>query len=139
MKYEIRHCLLIAPVVVLTSGCRGQTEIYSDLASASASGIIEKGWLPDFLPRSSRSLEITTDVEFSVARGSFSFDRREYISFVSQLVPYEGERSPSVEDNMLIDALVQDGRHAWAYSSGATKWVFLCGKEQADCKFFVWQ
>lgn len=123
----------------LLSGCMEKSDSYNSVGDARASRVFEKGWLPDFLPASTRKLKVSTSVEISAGRGSFSFSKEDYAPFLSRLAPYNGALSKVEADSASMKKMLGDGYEPRSYASGSTNWVFLCSKDEAICNFFVWQ
>ena len=47
---------------------------FATFADMEAAGMIASGWLPDFLPRSAREIEVTTGIDTNRVKASFKYD-----------------------------------------------------------------
>jgi hypothetical protein len=132
----------LLPVVILAfvalPGCSTRNDAYDTMADVREARLIEKGWLPDFMPRSTHDLHIRRDVEDASAEGSFKLDASDYATFTSKLRPWLDARSRVPAQNEMIGRMRGEGASAWTYSKGSYHWVFLCDTRGQECSFAVW-
>jgi hypothetical protein len=68
--------LLLLAVGVLWLIQRGENprSSFANFAEMEAAGMIARGWLPDFLPRSARQIEETHDLDTNKVQATFRYD-----------------------------------------------------------------
>jgi len=120
-------------------GCLDRSDEYDSINEARSERVFEKGWLPGFLPETTRDLKVVTTVDVSAGRGRFIFDPEEYPSFSARLSDYDGSMPKIDGDAKAARRLLYEGYEARVYSSGGTYWLFLCESGEGVCEFFVWQ
>lgn len=109
---------------------------YETLQEAQEQGLFSHGWLPAFLPNSSRNLQIEANTDIYTARGRFTFSPTEL-----QLFRYQLGRSPrdrfvageAEEIRELKDAGYED--HCYANSIGS--WRILVHPTKGKCRFWA--
>ena len=115
---NIRHVALLILVACSVSGCDESVPLnYSTRADAEAESLFARGWLPEIIPPSSRSISMRNDLDLNISNGEFSFDPSDHGVFVSQL-----ERVPSRDE---------DGSLAYAYED----WTFWITGGKNHCRF----
>jgi hypothetical protein len=134
-----RLIVIVALAAGTTTGCFDRSSDYDTISEARHDHVFEKGWLPDFLPNSTKGLSLVTSVENSTGHGEFRFDPLEYPAFSAKLRRHTGVVTGRDVDEQLVKELIAQGFEARKYSSGVTNWIFLCSQQKATCHFFVWQ
>src|SRR5262245_38685860 len=129
--------ILVSLLVV--AGCTDQfTETYSTLEVARRDRIFERGWLPDVLPTSARTLRVSGDVDINTAEGEFSFRGAEFDAFIAKLqaVPV----SEPIPDHIVerTGELQREGYTERAYVHEQYMWIFLCSRERERCEYHGW-
>jgi hypothetical protein len=61
-----------------------QLSHYANLAAARQSGIIDRGWVPEFLPTDSTNISETHDLDTNTGTGSFKFPAADLDAFKAQ-------------------------------------------------------
>ncbi len=56
---------------------------FSDYDEMQASGIIERGWIPGYLPKSSKNISEHHNIDSNIVRVSFDYDINEKLEIVS--------------------------------------------------------
>jgi hypothetical protein len=124
---------------MLLSGCIGDTvsHTYSDLAELKAEHIIEKGWLPDNLPASSRNIKTRNNLDLSTSTGSFEFLPKDSAAFYSQLSTGAPEEFGFDDWDSTVKDYANDGYKAWTLGGGRYTWVFFCSPSNDRCDYFL--
>jgi len=63
---------------------------YANLAAARQSGIIDRGWVPEFLPTDSTNISETHDLDTNTGTGSFKFPAADLDAFKAQARRFAG-------------------------------------------------
>src|SRR5437764_14440471 len=90
---------VIASVLVITwTACGEQREASnSERASAERAGAIQRGWIPDWLPKSARGLREVHDLDTNQSMLTFRYDPSDELTVpnnCSQVLPSEVKRIP---------------------------------------------
>ena len=111
---------LITAMLMLMVGCDDSvSSTYSTRAEAEADNLFDRGWLPEIVPPSSKSITMTNDLDLNTSNGQFKFDPADYSAFVAYL-----ERTPSQD---------KDGASAYSYED----WVFWISPNKSECSFYM--
>ena len=85
-------CLVLIATLV---GCTTDHEsFYATRSDAEKKGEFDRGWLPDFLPKSSRSIYLTYDISPSREWCGFEFGREDVELLLSSLKPADSAAPP---------------------------------------------
>ncbi len=87
--------LAISVALFLVTGCASarlfftdqQTYAYADYKAAQASDMIERGWIPEYLPESASDINLKYDIDTNEIMLTFQFDPAEMDDFLSQCAP----------------------------------------------------
>ena len=112
-----RVAAIILGVLYLTGCDASVSSAYSTRVDAEADRLFERGWLPDFIPRSSRSITMTNNLDLNISSGEFRFDASEYDEFVAHL-----NREPAMDKN---------GSSSYSFDN----WLFWLGPDRNSCIF----
>src|SRR5271163_1579050 len=111
LRLSLLAAILCAAIMAVLLGCRGdrRESSYPSLADADKDGAITRGWIPDFLPGSSRSIHEIHEMSPSTEWCAFEFSTSD---------------SQGLRKNLTsVDALPQAVRHV--PSAGASWWPSL--------------
>lgn len=107
-------CLLI--LLVFLNACDTVSREYKSVEEAKAEKIFEKGWLPDILPSSTRSIKTKNDLDVGTSSGEFYFDLKDYQSFINKL-------EKDNKDN------------CYKYNLDTRTWRFCCQSNLGYCSY----
>jgi hypothetical protein len=86
--------LFLFALALLVSGCSDTvTAKYSDYLSAKTNKAFVTGWVPKILPRSSRQIEESHNLDTNIGQGTFSFSTFDSKTFEKQLTPVSSNES----------------------------------------------
>jgi hypothetical protein len=78
-------CLVLIAILV---GCtHDQQSFYATRSDAEKKGEFERGWLPDFLPKSSHAIQLAYDLSPSRVWCGFEFNREDTQTLLSNVKP----------------------------------------------------
>ncbi|MDN3612528.1 hypothetical protein ACODM8_14895 [Vibrio ostreicida] len=73
-------------LILLVLGCSDDvTTRYATYADAQKERLFEKGWLPDILPRSTESIEVTNNLDINRSEGRFIIEGSEINEFLEKV------------------------------------------------------
>lgn len=76
--------LVLLPLVIIACS-ETQDTFYKNLDDAKKHSAIEKGWIPNILPRSSYEIYEWHDLDTNIVRLKFKFDKRDINELVAQI------------------------------------------------------
>jgi len=135
MKRGLTPVLLLA---LLVSGCDVVTTTYPTYNDAKGRELFAKGWLPDIIPASSKSIRTSNDLDVNTSEGEFYFDPKDAARFASKLKPYTKGGDPFVDFEKRVRKMEADGYTAYKYSAEDTVWVFFCDSKKGHCFYDMW-
>lgn len=72
MKYVLRIVVFFGVVVLGVTGCHETwTKHFENVDAVKKQGLIDKGWVPRFIPQDSTDIVVTGDLDSGIALGSF--------------------------------------------------------------------
>jgi hypothetical protein len=105
------HVVLLALAGVFLpalAGCqRGQTNSYASYAEADKAGAIDRGWVPEFLPRDASNITESHDVD--VGRIAIAFDAQEN-AFLAQFAALPRDQGSGAAEIAARTALAKEVR-----------------------------
>jgi len=124
----LRPLGVAAALVVTCTACAEQQEAsYADLAAADRAGAIQRGWIPDWLPKSARGLREVHNLDTNQSMLAFRYDPSGQLTVpnnCSQVLPSEVAPIPFAMSWWPSDVPPSKGgahRHAF----------FMCGRAHA--------
>jgi hypothetical protein len=120
------------------SGSDVVTSRYESLSDARADRLFERGWLPDILPLTSRSIRTSNNLDLNTSEGEFSFAKSEYAGFAGRLRQYEPMRTPFSNFEAAVAEKRADGFQLGVFEDSESIWVFSCKPEDGYCEYTMW-
>lgn len=129
--------LAIQFAVLLLAGCSDSvTERYATIADARKAGLIERGWLPDDLPSSTRDIEARSNLDLSLSVGEFVVARSDVDSFTARLQPYSALAADAdVHLASYLQAKQKDGLRVGVLREDSSVWAFVCDSNTGRCAY----
>jgi len=93
------------------------TTRYATLQEAHAAGAFQRGWLPPYLPESTRTITETNDLDRNLGAGSFEFSPADYPAFVANYTPASAEVAARWREH------TAKGCAIFAHSENGTRWI----------------
>ncbi|MGR5219260.1 hypothetical protein ACPV4B_03405 [Vibrio parahaemolyticus] len=85
----MNNTYLLSVLIVLTACSDVVTSDYDTLKQAKQDRLFERGWLPNILPVSTRSITVSSDLDLNTATGHFKISVNDLQVFKQQLEPTE--------------------------------------------------
>jgi hypothetical protein len=146
-------CLVLIAVLV---GCtHDHQSFYATRSDAEKNGEFNRGWLPDFLPKSSRSIHLTYDLSPSREWCGFEFNREDAEPLLSSVKPADSAALPIVpipsprvrwwpkalEGNLNVKAIQQAGFELYSATRPVSQvqsetLVFAIDRKNGRCYFY---
>ena len=109
---------LVTIAVSVLIGCSDTvTSRYETRAEAESDRLFERGWLPEFIPPSSRRIVTRNDLDRNVSNGEFFFSSNDLKDFLSRL-----NRREDLDSGLFRGYSFDD-------------WVFLVDSENCHCTY----
>ncbi|MCG9544065.1 hypothetical protein L1D37_09820 [Vibrio sp. Isolate33] len=84
--------ILLASALMVLVGCSDQvTSEYATYAEAKSDNLFDRGWLPDILPESTTSIEVTNDLDNNSSNGQFIIESAVIDGFLTMVEPTQSE------------------------------------------------
>ena len=96
------------------------TKHYDNYQTAKKDGLFLKGWLPDFIPTSSKNIVTNNNLDLNTSDGEFYFDMKEFSEFTSFL---KDEKK------------TQNGFIIYSYTNNLSSWKFLITPKSGFVKY----
>ena len=102
------------------------TSYYSAYSEAKADSIFERGWLPEFIPFSSRKIITKNNLDINTSNGEFYISAEDTVAFISKLAPYGNHQFEYLERNLkILNRLREGGYTAYEYANNDSIWIFF--------------
>ncbi|MEM9300337.1 MAG: hypothetical protein AAGA64_18415 [Bacteroidota bacterium] len=134
MKKSSSHIILFVVVTLLT-GCGDIVETnYSTKSKAQDDNLFQRGWLPSFIPESSRSLIVKNDLDSNSSSGEFYFSTKELKSFLKYLKEMDADLS---FNKAFLKAYEKQGYSPYRYVNSDSSWIFLIDKKNGHSVYYM--
>lgn len=134
------RAVCLALLLVGGCDCDVVTSKYPTRADAVADSPFARGWLPDFLPASSRDIVTHNNLDSTTSWGEFQCEPTELAAFVVRLTP-GGE----IPHRRTFDSLRNElKRHesedfrSYSWSDGGFTWLFLVNPADGRVFYCMW-
>ena len=114
------------------------TSRYATLSAARADNLFERGWLPDILPPSAKSIRTSNNLDLNTSEGEFSFAPADYSLFAYWVRPYETVDTPFARFEKDMARMQSRGFQPTFYVDATNTWVFFCKQEAGYCEYTMW-
>lgn len=145
----MRHCaqsvvclraFCLALLLVAGCDCDVVTSKYPTRADAKADTPFAHGWLPDFLPESSKDIVTHNNLDSTTSWGEFRFEPRELDMFLARLTS-GGEIPRRRTFDPLREKLKRHGsqdHRSYSWSDGGHTWLFLVNSADGHVFYCMW-
>jgi hypothetical protein len=126
-------------LIWLLVGCGDVVEKhYATKAAARSDGLFEKGWLPEFIPERSTSLQVVNNLDLNYSYGAFHFSPQDWPAFSEHLHPSTSARSPFADWEAKLADYRKRGFVVLYYEEEGFTWAFFCRSNVAECEYRMW-
>ena len=108
---------------------------YEDKEQATAARLFEKGWLPDFIPESSKNISMVNNLDINTTRGSFDFEPSDLDRFITRIQNSNDDRVRLGSERKQEKELSDDGYMIFNCSVGDSAWKFFI-HPRGHCEFW---
>jgi hypothetical protein len=118
--------------------CDVVTNRYQTLQDAREDLLFERGWLPDILPASARSIRTSNNADINTSIGEFYFDVQELATLEARLSPYVAVDIPYGGPNKRVRKHLRKGYKLLQHQDEDSIWVFACQPKIGRCDYTMW-
>jgi hypothetical protein len=129
-------CLLALSLVL--AACDVVTSQYPTLRDAREDRLFERGWLPDVLPASARSIRTSNNADLNTSIGEFYFEAGEFPALEMRLHPYAPIDIPYRDLNRRVQKHLRNGYKLLQHQDEDSIWVFACQPKIGRCDYTLW-
>lgn len=105
----MNNTYLLSVLIVLTACSDVVTSDYDTLKQAKQDRLFERGWMPDILPVSTRSITVSNDFDLNTATGHFKISVNDLQTFKQRLKPTDKvDQFVFIEDGSQWTFIVSD-------------------------------
>lgn len=134
VRQKMKPLVVLFLAMLVLGSCNDRVETsYATYEEARRDRLFERGWLPSIIPRSSRSIEVISDVDTNTAQGSFEFSAGTDNEFVSHLKEC---MKPYLHLEELGD-LFQKGYRPFCWEDNGSYWTFYIDRSRGRCSFIM--
>ena len=103
--------ILVILLIVAIAGCMSDvvSTTYSTYEEAKADNLFNRGWLPEFLPKSAKNITLKNNLDLNTSIGEFTIDLKDSKGFIAQLKLLENTK------NNYNKYLFSNGTHSWTF------------------------
>ncbi|PAW76682.1 MAG: hypothetical protein B9S32_14190 [Verrucomicrobia bacterium Tous-C9LFEB] len=131
--------LLFFGIVLLSVDSDVVTSRYATRKDAEKDQLFGRGWLPDFIPISSRQIVTRNNLDLNTSEGEFFCDSTEVGSFVRRLARWQtGTRTPFMRFEEGVAKMNAKGYLAYEYREHKDVWVFYVNPEKGHVEYVFW-
>ncbi len=116
-------------------GCDKVSNEYPTYSAALEERLFIRGWLPDIIPKSSKRIKTSNDLDINISSGEFYFDPIDSTSFTSNLEPISSNSQLPKNLSSFVAKILKVGLEVYLYSNNGSTWVFACHNSQGFCKY----
>jgi len=128
-------CLFIAVILIARYDDLTVTSHYLTRSDAEAAQLFLRGWLPEIIPLSSRSITTINDLDLNVSDGEFHFDGNETPRFTAKLKVVDPSRITERERAHFL----QDGYSSFEFENDESRWRFMINSKEGHCVYWMKQ
>ena len=94
-----------------------------------------KGWLPSFIPKSSKNIVTSNNLDVNTSEGEFTFDVSDIDEFKAKLTKVD---DPSIPRNSKQMKLIKANYVPFEFSEDSSRWIFFIQPEAGHCKYWMY-
>ncbi|WP_299138805.1 hypothetical protein [uncultured Vibrio sp.] len=87
----MKSIFLTSALMVLVGYSDQVTSEYATYAEAKSDNLFDRGWLPDILPESTTSIEVSNDLDNNSSNGQFIIESAAIDGFLTMVEPTQSE------------------------------------------------
>lgn len=114
------------------------TSHYATKLDAEKNSLFGRGWLPDFIPASSREIVTHNDLDLNTSDGGFDCKPEELPAFIQRLRPYTAGSAALAPVADRVAAMKAKGYAAYYYRDQDTVWVFYVEPVKGHVDYVTW-
>lgn len=110
---------------------------YRTKHDAQVDRLFGRGWLPEIIPGSSSSIELSSNLDINTSTGSFNFDTEDLDDFVRNIQNTTAQGSRFMGECPRMRALTRSGYMSFYYRKNGTIWRFFIHPENGHCEYWA--
>ena len=134
--------LLITAILLITIvfliGSDIVTDTYQTYDKVVEDKLFLRSWLPNFIPKSSKHITTSNNLDTNISSGEFYFDLSDFAQFKSNLSTFESISSPLANFESFIANNHSQGYEVYKYEDSYSTWVFACHVKKGHCEYRMW-
>lgn len=131
---------ILTPVVVAAVSASDEVQVarFANLRAAHAGNVISEGWLPDWLPSSTRDIQLRRDREAQIASGRLTVSPDDMIVLEVNLKVCAEWFEPPKEIRTELGNTRARNEGVYQYDDAGLVWLFAC-RSDGSCRFWRWR
>lgn len=131
---------LLLITAILLIGSDVVTDTYQTYDEAVEDNLFTRGWLPNLIPKSSKHITVSNNLDTNISSGEFYFDVLDFAQFKSNLSTFKSMSSRLANFESFVANHHSKGYKIYKYEeSDYSTWVFACHVTKGHCKYLMWQ
>jgi len=110
---------------------------YETKQDAKDDRLFERGWLPDIIPTSSSTIEVSSNLDINTSTGSFEFNVEELDDFVRSIQNSLEQDIRLMGDYPRMKFLSDSGYMSFHYRENGTVWRFFIHPHRGLCEYWA--
>lgn len=121
-RYLYMKKISVILLIMVIAGCMSDvvSDTYATYEDAKADNLFNRGWLPEFIPKSSKNIIVKNNLDLNTSIGEFTIDPKDSKGFIAQLTLLENTKNDYIK---------------YIFSKGTHSWIFIINLNNGHVKY----